>query len=216
MIENTQTTPATTFGLLRHGETEWNSKKMIQGSADSPLSAKGQQQIGQWGDTLSQWNWNQIVASDLGRVRQTVEILNTRLQLPTTFDIRLREQSWGQWEGLTIGFIKENHKQELERQVALGWDFSAPEGETRASVRKRAVTTLQDLHDKFPGQKILIVCHQGVIKSLLYHITGRAFLPGEDPLIQHNSFHLITCHLHQFNVQKLNIPRSHDSAFTRE
>jgi len=202
------TTPlATTFGLLRHGQTLWNTLKKIQGFGDSPLTEKGREQTQLWSQTLQRYSWNRIVASDLGRVQETVAILNQRLRLPVSFDARLREQGWGEWEGHTIPFIEKNYKDELNRRVALGWDFSAPGGETRQSVRDRALTTLYESAEKWPGQKILVVCHQGVIKAILYHITGRAFLPGEDPLMHHDRFHLINLIADQFTPLTLNIPQ---------
>lgn len=201
-------TSSTTFGLLRHGETEWNTEKKIQGYGDSPLTDNGILQTEEWGQTLTQWKWHRIVASDLGRVRQTVAILNHSLQLPVAYNASLREQSWGEWEGLTINTIKQIHKAELERRVALGWEFSPPGGESRNEVRKRVFSSLLDLHHRFRDQKILVICHHGVIKTILYHITGREFLPGEDPLLHHNNFHLIRCEKGCFSTAQLNIPRT--------
>ena len=197
----------TVFGLLRHGQTEWNILKKIQGSADSPLSAQGKEQTDGWADTLKSYDWDRIIASDLGRVRATVDILNRKLCLPVSFDPRLREQHWGDWEGLTIPFIQHNFKEELARRVAMGWDFAAPGGETRRAVKDRVLTTLLESAQKWPGQKILIVCHQGVVKSVLYSLNDRDFLPGEDPLLQHNRLHLISCTGQGFTPLKLNIAR---------
>ncbi len=201
----------TTFGLLRHGQTVWNTQKRIQGFGDSPLTEKGREQTRLWLQTLNRWAWDRIIASDLGRVQETVAILNQELQLPVIFDARLREQSWGQWEGLTLPDIKESFKEELAQRVALGWHFSAPGGETRQAVKDRAITALFEAAEKWPGHKVLVICHQGVIKSVLYHITGRAFLPEEDPLLHHDRFHLIGLTADQFTPLALNI--SHTSAF---
>lgn len=195
------------FGLLRHGETEWNTKKRIQGFSNSPLTAKGISQTKEWAETLQQLEWDQIYASDLGRVKQTTAILNESLQLPTFFDTRLREQNWGKWEGLTIPVIKKDYKEELKKRVALGWGFSAPGGETRSSVLKRVFEVLQSISNNNPGKKTIIVCHQGVIKAILYHLSNRQFLPEEDPLIQHNNFHIISCTKNKFNIERLNIER---------
>lgn len=197
------------FGLLRHGETEWNTKKRIQGLNNSPLTAKGISQTKEWAKTLQQWEWDQIYASDLGRVKQTTEILNQSLQLPTFFDKRLREQNWGDWEGLTIPALKRDYKEELTKRVALGWEFSAPGGETRSSVLERVYKSLQSISQNHPGKRTLIVCHQGVIKALLYHLSNRQFLPEEDPLIQHNNFHIISCTQNNFNIERLNISRQY-------
>ncbi len=209
MVDATNTiADITTFGLLRHGQTEWNVLKKIQGSADSPLTTKGRAETGQWVETLKRYDWDQIIASDLGRVRATVDIINQELDLPVTFDPNLREQFWGDWEGLTIPFIKENFKEDLACRVAMGWDFSAPGGETRLAVKDRVLAALLRCAQKWPGQKILVVCHQGVVKSVLYSITQREFLPGEDPLLQHNCLHLISCVRQKFSPAELNIPRS--------
>ncbi len=198
----------TTFGLLRHGQTEWNNLKKIQGSGDSPLSTQGKEETDEWAETLRKYNWDRIIASDLGRVRMTVDIINRKLQLPVTFDARLREQHWGNWEGLTIPFIQEHYKEELAHRVAMGWDFSAPGGETRLAVRDRVLTALLEQAREWPGKKILVVCHQGVVKSVLYSLTNREFLPGEDPLLQHNRLHIISCTRNRFSPVQLNIPRA--------
>ncbi|MCP4340943.1 MAG: histidine phosphatase family protein [Desulfobulbaceae bacterium] len=200
-------TSVTTFGLLRHGQTEWNTLKRIQGSADSPLTTQGKEDTAEWSDTLKKYHWDRIIASDLGRVRATVEIINQKLNLPVTFDTSLREQHWGSWEGLTLPSIQKNFKEELARRVAMGWQFSAPGGESRLAVRDRVLATLLKSGKKWPGQKILVVCHQGVVKSVLYSITKRKFMPGEDPLLQHNRLHIISCTHQHFSAVQLNIPQ---------
>lgn len=197
----------TTFGLLRHAQTEWNVLKKIQGSEDSPLTSQGKEDTTEWAETLKGYHWDRIIASDLGRVRATVDIINRKLNLPVTFDARLREQHWGDWEGHTLPSIQENFKEDLARRVAMGWQFSAPGGESRLAVRDRVLATLLKSAKKWPGQKILVVCHQGVVKSVLYSITKRNFMPGEDPLLEHNRLHIISCTHQHFSAVQLNIPR---------
>lgn len=197
------------FGLLRHGETVWNTQKKIQGLENSPLTQKGITKTKAWLSTLQQWEWDQIYASDLGRVKETVAILNEELPIPTYFDTRLREQNWGEWEGRTIASIKKNQGEDLARRVAMGWDFSAPGGESRASVRDRVFEVMHEITDTTPGKKTLIVCHQGIIKTILYHLSDRAFLPEEDSIIQPNNLHLISCCDNTFAIDTLNIAKGH-------
>jgi probable phosphoglycerate mutase len=198
---------STTFGLLRHGQTEWNKLKKIQGSEDSPLTSKGREITAEWAIVLKKYRWHRIFASDLGRVKETVSILNHTLALPVDYDPRLREQFWGDWEGMTLPHVKEEFREELERRVKLGWLFSAPEGETRQTVRERALSALSDAAVRWPGQNILIVCHQGVVKSVLYSIAGCKFLPGDEKMVQPNSFHLIGLRNERFSITELNIGR---------
>ena len=198
-------TVVTIFGLLRHGQTEWNILKKIQGSADSPLSAAGKKQTAAWAESLKKSGWDRIIASDLGRVRATVAILNEKLHLPVIFDAQLREQHWGEWEGMTLPDVQQHCREDLARRVAMGWEFAAPGGETRRAVKDRVLATLRRGAQQWPGQKILVVCHRGVIKSVLYAFDGRDFLPGEDPLLQHNRLHLISYNGEDFAPLQLNV-----------
>lgn len=207
-ILSERNTIRTLFGLLRHGQTEWNIEKRIQGYGDSPLTAEGREQTAKWLPTLHSYPWDRILASDLGRVRETVAILNRDLQLPVDYDPRLREQSWGEWEGLTLPSIQSNFQAELARRVAMGWEFAAPGGESRQAVKERIFAVLTEAAGNWPGQSILVICHQGVIKTTLYHLTGREFLPGEDPLLHHNRLHIISFSGSGFTPVHLNIPRS--------
>jgi probable phosphoglycerate mutase len=197
----------TLIGLLRHGETEWNTQKRIQGSGNSPLTPKGISQTREWAKTLQQWQWDQIHASDLGRVKQTVSVLNEDLQIPVFFDKRLREQHWGEWEGLTLSSIKTDHKIELERQIARGWEFTAPGGEARSNMRNRVFNCLEQIVTEAPGKKILVVCHMGIIKTILYHISNRDFRPEDFGFIKNNLFHIISGDEDGFKLECLNISR---------
>lgn len=194
-----------TIGLLRHGQTEWNVAKRIQGSGNSPLTPEGRLLTANWIPTLQKYGWDRILASDLGRVKETVAILNKKLCLPVSYDERLREQHWGEWEGVTLDHIKENFAVELARRVLLGWQFSAPGGETRTAVKERALSALRENCDRWPGKKLLVICHQGVIKAILYHITNRAFIPEEDRLLHHNRLHILQFRQQQFHPLELNI-----------
>ena len=198
----------TQFGLLRHGKTEWNSEGRIQGSGNSPLTEEGREGVKEWIPLLKTYGWNRIIASDLGRVKQTVEIINRKLQLPVSFDPRLQEQHWGDWEGLKLSTIRSEMAEELSARIPLGWDFSAPGGETRRAVNLRTKQALLEYTHRYPGEKILIVCHQGVIKCLLYELTNRKFVPEEDALLNHNALHLLKSEEKGFSIIKLNIFQS--------
>jgi len=202
MTDNNETT---IFGILRHGQTEWNSQHRIQGSADSPLTEAGRRQVENWARFLQTYTWHRLLVSDQGRAQQTAAIINRALKLPMTSDSRLREQCWGQWEGLTIEELKAQHRETLEQQVAKGWDFCAPGGESRLEVKTRVETCLLEAQQTWHGQYILTICHQGVIKCLLYSLTEREFVPGEDPLLQHNSLHFVACRNNSLSPETLNV-----------
>ena len=197
--------PSTTIGLLRHGLTVWNEEKRIQGSSDSPLSSVGIKQTNQWTQYLSLTDWDLLLASDLGRVQQTVAIINQKLGLPVIWDKRLREINWGQWEGMRLEDVRKNYLDEITEQTLAGWEFRAPDGESRKETLHRARQSLVEAVQKFPGTKILVVCHLGIIKCLLYDIMGKLFLPSEKNSILKNAFHQISAVGDSFTIDQMNI-----------
>lgn len=197
----------TDFGMLRHGQTEWNTLKRIQGSADSPLTEFGKIQVNMWAKSkvFKDFNWQRIIASDLGRARETAAIINHGLGLPLQFDKRLREQNWGDWEGLTIPFIWENFEKDLKNRLQKEWDFCAPNGETRKNVCDRASKALIDAAQRWPSSRILVICHQGTIKCLLYHLTQRDFQITDDPFLHHNKLHIVRYQAEKLTPIQLNL-----------
>ncbi len=200
--------PVTTFGLLRHGETVWNTEKRIQGSSDSPLTKNGKENVARWIPTLQEYKWDRIIASTLPRVQQTVEIINNALKIPITFLPELQEQDWGQWEGKKLTSISAHQSDELKKQQMSGWKFRPPGGESREEVLTRVSETLFQTSLSCAGQQILVVSHQSVMKCILYSILGREFLPHEKKSIHKNMFHLIQCNNRDLNIVKTNIEQN--------
>ena len=174
----------TRFGLIRHAETIWNRQKRIQGQSDSALTAKGKKDADHWGRQLSRYAWNCILVSDTGRAVETASRINRHLHVPLERDPRLREQDWGRWTGCLITQVEKEASQKLPGWQMQGWKFCPPDGEDRRSILKRSKRALQVSAEKWPGACILVVTHEGVIKSLIYHFCGRQFLPQEPALIK--------------------------------
>ncbi len=179
----------TRFGLVRHGETVFNRQKRIQGHNDSPLTPNGETQVAQWARQLEAFGWDRMLVSDIGRALQTATILNTHLNLPLVQDARLREQDWGRWSGLTVSQIKQRQPELLAAQQEAGWDFCPPGGEPRRDVLQRSQQALADAAVRWPGESLLVVTHEGVIKCLVYHLLGRKFLPAEPAVIKPGHLH---------------------------
>lgn len=193
--------------LLRHAQTEWNRDKKIQGRMDSPLTELGQKQAFGWGERLATYNIDIILSSPQQRVVETVTFINQTLQKPLVYKDGFREQDWGLWEGLQVTEINQDFPNELKKRTEKGWDFTAPEGETRFSVWQRAHQELESFVKSTDHKNILLVCHQGVIKALLYKILGRQFLPNEKKVLQKDNLHLITFDptYNTFDVSEMNL-----------
>jgi probable phosphoglycerate mutase len=194
----------TRFGLIRHAQTDWNREKKIQGHSDSPLTADGKKQASSWGQRLLQFPWDRILASDTGRALTTAERINAFLKIPLETDPRLREQDWGQWVGKTIPQIRTEAPRVLDGQIRAGWGFCPPGGEDRRKVSARSQKALQEAAGKWPGDNLLVVTHEGVIKSLVYYLCGRKFLPSEPPLLKSYRLHWLVFDGHGLQIEKVN------------
>jgi probable phosphoglycerate mutase len=194
----------TRFGLMRHAMTDWNRHKRIQGKTDTNLIAEGIQQAGAWARRLTAVRWHRIISSDLKRAKTTADIVNAFLNLPLALDHRLREQDWGQWEGKTVKQLRKDHPRLLTKLEADGWGFCPPGGEDRISVLKRSKQALSNAAAEWPGETILIVCHGGVMKCLLYHLHERQFLPTEPAIIRPYHLHWLLHDSNGLRIEEVN------------
>jgi broad specificity phosphatase PhoE len=185
---------ATLFGLLRHGQTTWNRQRRVQGRLDSPLTADGIEAVREWARFLSgpRWRWTRIITSPAPRARTTATLINEALRVEIREEQDLREQDWGIWEGLSWAEIQTDSSDELRKQVEKGWSFRPPEGESRIEVYRRARALLRSIGHEYQGEQILVITHQGVIKSLIYALEKRDFLPGEPKLIDKDRLQTIS------------------------
>jgi broad specificity phosphatase PhoE len=194
--------PATRFGLVRHAETVWNSEKRIQGHSDSPLTPSGKQHAEKWGRQLEQYSWDHMLVSDLGRTQETAGCINIALKVSIDTNTGLREQNWGLWEGKRIANIQ--NQAPMQKQVAAGWAFCPPGGEDRESVWKRGHDTICRAAARWPGDTILIVTHEGMLKCLLYRLLGRQFLPSEPQVIKSGYLHLLRHDREGVSIEQIN------------
>lgn len=179
----------TRFGLLRHAKTVWNQEGRIQGQWDSPLTPEGEARAGEWGVLLSKCPWDCILASDLGRTRRTAEWINQTLALPLSIDPRLREMDWGDWSGKTFARVREENPTLWNEMQGAGWSFRPPGGEDRSEVWNRSREALAEARRRWPGRRILVVTHEGVIKCLIYRLLDRRFLPAEPSVLEPVQLH---------------------------
>jgi broad specificity phosphatase PhoE len=144
--------------LVRHGETEWNAARRIQGRTDIPLNDTGRAQARQAAELLARRRWQGVYTSPLGRAHETARIIADRLGLEGVTDIdALVERDYGEAEGM--GF------DEIEALYPEG--VRAPGQETREEVAARVVPALLELAERHPGERLVIVSHGGAIRSVL-------------------------------------------------
>ena len=162
----------TRFGLIRHAETVWNRERRIQGHQDSPLTPEGEIMADAWGRMLGAFHWDRIVSSDTGRAVATAVRINAFLNLPIDSHPGLRELDWGRWTTRTVAQLREEEGELVVAQERAGWDFQPPGGESRRRQLERSRQVLLEAACQWPGHSILVVTHEGVIKSLAHFLAG--------------------------------------------
>jgi probable phosphoglycerate mutase len=182
----------TTYYCMRHGLTDWNTQRRIQGQTDTTLSDEGRDMVEKWAQCLHEGMFDLILASTLGRAVQTAEIINSRLHLPMLTDLRLVEQDWGKWTGLTKVELKAL-RTEVNAQARRGFGFTPPGGESRDDVLMRACDALTDCAQAHPRASVLVVTHHGVLKCLGYALSGLEFMPGDVMPLEAYRLHRIEC-----------------------
>lgn len=135
--------------LLRHGETEWNVARRVQGAGDSPLTVRGIAQAQAMGALLARHiaapAGFDLVSSPQGRARHTAELVGAALGLTVRTDARLVEVSLGAWDGMTRFEIDAEHPGALAGATAYDWYFRAPDGEAYETVSARVASWLGEV-----------------------------------------------------------------------
>ena len=168
----------TTLLLVRHGETDWNRDGRWQGHSDTHLNELGRQQAERLAGELS--DVDVVYSSDLARARETAGILAERLGLEVRLDPRLRERSFGAWEGLTVDEI-EAAFQEDHRRWQSGDGPGADDAEAFDAFAARVDSFLQEILPLHPDENVLIVGHGGPIRVI------HALASGLDYVRDHRS-----------------------------
>ncbi|HXY17309.1 MAG TPA: histidine phosphatase family protein [Gaiellaceae bacterium] len=153
------TSTATTILLVRHGETDWNRDRRIQGHTDVPLNESGREQSRRLAETLAGDSLAAIYSSDLCRAVETASILAARAGLAVRTASGLREKHFGTWEGLTDAVALERFP-----HVRTGpWG----DGETTDAMAARVTAALREIADAHAGETVLVVTHGGPVRAVL-------------------------------------------------
>jgi len=162
--------------VIRHGQTDWNAERRLQGQKDIPMNATGLEQARQnglalgeiLGDTVDEFDF---VASPLQRTRATMEIVRAAMGLPPLAyrtDRRLVEISFGDWEGSTLKELKATQRERVAERNASKWDFIPPgdDAESYEILSWRTGSWLNSV-----DRSTVCVTHGGVIRTLFQTIS---------------------------------------------
>ncbi|HVM69311.1 MAG TPA: histidine phosphatase family protein [Gaiellaceae bacterium] len=154
----------TTIVLARHGETDWNREDRFQGHADRPLNEHGRRQAHELAERLRNDRLAAVYSSPLARALETAQIVAAALGLEVETRDALREIDVGSWQGLTRDEIQARFPGDWEAWLdgAGGWTG----GETYDELQARVVPELLALAARHHGERILVVCHGGTMRTV--------------------------------------------------
>lgn len=154
------------FALLRHAPTEWNADGRLQGTTDIPLSAAGEKAAKSWRLPAPADGWRRV-CSPLLRARRTAELVQP--SAPVIVDSRLREMSFGMWEGKSVAQLRAEGGETFAAAERLGLDFHPPGGESPRMAMARLAGWVREIAT---GEPVIAVSHKAAIRALLALATG--------------------------------------------
>lgn len=165
IVPDTQPKP-TLVDLLRHGEPLGGDR--YRGSVDDPLSPLGWQQMRQAVGEFAEWEL--IITSPLRRCAEFSRELGERWRIPVVVEPRLREMSFGQWEGQTADEILAGDSVSLRKFWRDPLNNPPPGGEHLLTLAARVVVAWEETLLTHEGKHLLLVLHGGVIRMILSHV----------------------------------------------
>lgn len=163
------------LALLRHGVTDWNLEKRVQGQIDRPLCQLGRQQLAELilPPSFDACRW---YCSPLLRARQTAELLGLK---DVQLEPALIEMDWGDWEGEILKPLRKKLGDPMRDNEARGLDFRPPGGESPRQVQSRLQPWLRQLAAS--KRDSAAVVHKGIIRCI-YALASGWDMRGESPV----------------------------------
>ena len=147
--------------FIRHGQTDWNLQKKIQGITDIPLNETGIREAQSAATEMAKKKWDRMISSPLSRARQTAEILNKDIGFPIETDERLCEFDLGDLEGQPLSLLTPDVWRALAENPQSLKAEGLPAAYERISAFMRETSQEPDT---------LIVMHSGLFKMISYYL----------------------------------------------
>jgi probable phosphoglycerate mutase len=167
--------------LVRHGQTDWNAQRRIQGHTPTELNAAGRRQAEMLAHWFSSRRFGAIWSSDLPRALQTAQAIAAGQACSITTTQQLRERHLGVFEGKTWDEVRAM-RADLTNSATNNGDLAdwtgVPGVESDAQLWTRTRSVLDAMSSDRPGQDVLAVTHGGVLKHVVWHVLG---LPAGAP-----------------------------------
>lgn len=163
----------TMIHFVRHGETILTPDRKFSGSGklNPPLTPEGRSQAEALANEIVKFAPEILIASPLQRTRETAEAIASKVNLPIVFDEAWYECGFGLWDGMSIDEVASAYPTEYMAWLSSS-AYVPPEGESYDELGWRVDEAIDKLVAKFPGKRIVVVTHNGVIKEALRLAVG--------------------------------------------
>ena len=162
--------PACRIYLIRHGETSNAGEVCFNGHFDVDLSDQGKDQSRRIAVALQSLPIKAIYSSDLKRAQIGAQYVAVEHKLKHTSYKELRELAFGDWEGLSIAEVNRKYSDKLKKRLKNIEQFRVEGGESFFQLRDRVIPKFEEIISRHPCESIVILCHGGVIRTILAHI----------------------------------------------
>lgn len=191
----------TDFYLCRHGETQWNVVKRLQGRLNSELTNKGQTQAQTLAQTLKTENIDVIVTSPLGRAHQTALVCQQHIKRDLVIEDGLTERHFGDWQGALFESLSDKPQfSEIFFEVT---NDEPPNGESSIAANKRFTDALEKIARQYGEQNVLVVTHGDVLRSFFAQLKQKEFCDAYSQYGNGKYFRVRFCHLEKTFIAEI-------------
>ena len=177
--------------LIRHGQTNWNEERRVQGQSESRLTELGIQQAIELGKRIRHLKFAKVFCSSSMRTRQTAELVFAHFKQDIEYMDSLREIHLGPWEGQLYEDVAIRDPESYQHFWQEPHLFDVDGAESFYDLQDRAVTTIRLIASDYDQQQVAIVSHGALIKSFLCHVEDRPMQELWAPPKMHNCAHSI-------------------------
>lgn len=169
--------------LVRHGETEWNAARRVQGHIDIGLNENGMRQAAAAGRWLKSAGIAALYSSDLKRAWTTALAIGEAIGLTPQPVPEMRERCYGVFEGLTYAEAQQKYPEGYAAFEGRNADYAFETGESLHAMYDRVTGKLQQIAAAHPGQNVVVTLHGGVLDVINRFVRGNPLEMPRDFLI---------------------------------
>lgn len=153
--------------VVRHGQTDYNVKKVFQGHIDIPLNETGKKQAQETASKFRNIDVDMILVSPLQRALQTAQPISQITGVPITIEERLIERSFGDMEG-------HQNREDWNIKMMLDYEknYDIENIEPIQSLFKRVFYFLDEITEQYKDKKVVLVTHGAVSQPIECYFNG--------------------------------------------